>query len=940
MKNRQISVISKIDMPSGNPLVCGMCNVNLPIPPSHSTNPPPRAMKTPSRFQAFLQSSALVAVALGLAAQAGAQVTSYIATNTAWKILDNGTTPAANWKAAGFADGAWRSANSSFGYKVGGAVNNGATSLIHFNTGDDANNPKWITTYFRKSFNPGAILPVALLSGARWDDGIIVYINGVELRRENMPAGAVDGNTLATGAIDVQAGLVSSTFIVPNGTMVANTNNVIAVELHQAATTSSDVFFDFTLGGTTSIPCYGDATVGVFQDFEEGVEPFLTADHFGYLRAFNHTLLQFETWVVKNDNALGYTPPLALLSSFPGDTRQMAFSTNSKFILETERIDTQNFKNIKASLQMRSELGSGASWAAADNFKATLFTSSDGITFTQTPWFNYTFVATPTVPTTLVDENAPNHWMIPTIGQRIVVSATNANPIVIVSNFPHGYLTGDSVTIAGAAGNTAVNGTRVITKISDTSFSLNGIAGNGAHTANTGIFVHKTLNADTTTNPPTWSNLVPAGWSAFNTPPAPGVLTTNFWRAGNQAAASPKGGIGYDNTAGTADFNAYLDSISKVPAKAEMFGTASFAGETRMNLRIPFSTSGVNFNNVTKVELQIRYDDSFGAWLNGVKLVGSSSPVEPTTDTANPTDRGAGEPGATFTTFDVTAIFKANVNSGPNNVLAVRGYNSTATNNDFILQPRIVIFTPGPPDPNSTAALDTGGGLTFRDSAVLIPNGTRSVKIKFEGTTSGSASKYFLMDNLKVTGDAIAAVDLGSAIALQLPTASYPEALRSATADADGDGMKNLLEYAVGSNMAVSAQSTVLPNSTVQPYAPVISPNPDGTIQLRFRTLVGAFDPNDLQNGAFDIKDIRYQPERADTGNGDWQSFSQFVVSAPTVSNDDGTQLVTISTITPISGLGVRQMFRIQVSNNRDPWLAPGVTPDTPICDFPESIAW
>ena len=132
----------------------------------------------------------------------------------------------------------------------------------------------------------------------------------------------------------------------------------------------------------------------------------------------------------------------------------------------------------------------------------------------------------------------------------------------------------------------------------------------------------------------------------------------------------------------------------------------------------------------------------------------------------------------------------------------------------------------------------------------------------------------------------------------------------------------------------------MLPNSTVQPYAPVISPNPDGTIQLRFRTLVGAFDPNDLQNGAFDIKDIRYQPERADTGNGDWQSFSQFVVSAPTVSNDDGTQLVTISTITPISGLGVRQMFRIQVSNNRDPWLAPGVTPDTPICDFPESIAW
>ena len=897
-------------------------------------------MKTPSRFLAFLKFSTLAAGALGLAINAEAQVTSYIATNTAWKVLDNGTTPAANWRAVGFADGGWRTANSSFGYKVGGAVNNGATSAINFNVGNNPDNPKWITTYFRKTFNPGATLPVALVCGARWDDGIIVYINGVEMRRENMPAGAADGNTLATGAIDVQAGFVSSTFVVPGGTMVANTNNVIAVELHQAATTSSDVFFDLTLGGTTSVPCYGDATVGVFQDFEEGVEPFLTADHFGYLRAFNHTLMQFETWVVKNDGALGYTPPLALLSSFPGDTRQMAFSTNSKFILQTERVDTQNFKNLKASLQMRSELGSGSSWAAVDNFKATLFISSDGVTFTQTPWFNYTFVANPTVPTTLVDENAPNHWMVPTIGQRLIVSATNANPIVIVSNFPHGYLTGDSVTIAGALVNTAVNGTRVITKISDTSFSLNGIAGNGVYTANSGKFVHKTLNADTTTNPPTWSNFLPAGWSAFNTPPAAGGLTTNFWRAGNEAAASPKGGLGYDNVAGTADFNVYLDSISKVPAKSEMFGTASFAGETRLNMRIPFSTTGINFNTVTKVELQIRYDDSFGAWLNGVKLVGATSPAEPTTDQVNPTDRGAGEPGANFTNFDVTTIFKANVNSGPNNVLAVRGYNTSAANNDFIIQPRIVIFTPGPPDPTSTAALDTGGGMTFRDSAALIPNGTRSVKIKFEGTTSGASPKYFFKDNLKVTGDAIAAVDLGSAIALQLPVADYPEALRTPTADPDGDGMKNLLEYAVGSDMAVSAQTTVLPNSTVQPYAPVATANPDGTIQIRFRTLVGAFDPNDLQNGAFDIRDIRYQPERADTGNLDWQSFSQFVVSAPTVSNDDGTQLVTISTITPISGLGVRQMFRIQVSNNRDPWLADGVTPDEPVCPFPESIPW
>jgi len=63
-----------------------------------------------------------------------------------------------------------------------------------------------------------------------------------------------------------------------------------------------------------------------------------------------------------------------------------------------------------------------------------------------------------------------------------VTGATNAAPIVITST-AHGLKTGTQVTITGAVGNTAANGTFVITRISDDTFSLDGSTGNGTWTS-------------------------------------------------------------------------------------------------------------------------------------------------------------------------------------------------------------------------------------------------------------------------------------------------------------------------------------------------------------------------------------------------------------------------------------------------------------------------
>lgn len=77
------------------------------------------------------------------------------------------------------------------------------------------------------------------------------------------------------------------------------------------------------------------------------------------------------------------------------------------------------------------------------------------------------------VPTTTTSK-----WVCATVN---VTGATNANPIVI-STAGHNFQTGAVVTIASVGGNTAANGSRTVTRINSTTFSI-GVAGNGAYTS-------------------------------------------------------------------------------------------------------------------------------------------------------------------------------------------------------------------------------------------------------------------------------------------------------------------------------------------------------------------------------------------------------------------------------------------------------------------------
>jgi len=111
------------------------------------------------------------------------------------------------------------------------------------------------------------------------------------------------------------------------------------------------------------------------------------------------------------------------------------------------------------------------------------------------------------------------------LGSYTITAASNTSPIAITTALPHGYETGIAVSISGAVGNTAANGTFTITVTGPTSFTLNGSAGNGTWTSG-GAAV-----ASLSGNP-----IIPATPSASSTPELNAVAASLGLRANDITA--------------------------------------------------------------------------------------------------------------------------------------------------------------------------------------------------------------------------------------------------------------------------------------------------------------------------------------------------------------------------------------------------------------------
>lgn len=167
-----------------------------------------------------------------------------------WKYLDDGSDQGSGWKEPGFDESSWAEGPAQLGYG-----NKGEATLLSY--GPDENN-KYPAYYFRQSFNIGdpAAFGDSLGINIHLDDGAVLYLNGAEVLRVNMPEGEITYQSLAA-----DDAIASSSFLRYNISAENLTagKNVLAVSVHQMSVSSSDIQFDMEMFRMSN-------TVGIKQD--------------------------------------------------------------------------------------------------------------------------------------------------------------------------------------------------------------------------------------------------------------------------------------------------------------------------------------------------------------------------------------------------------------------------------------------------------------------------------------------------------------------------------------------------------------------------------------------------------------------------------------------------------------------------------------------------
>ena len=184
----------------------------------------------------------------GWAGQSDASRKTVFAAGSNWQYYDKGSLDGTNWTATSYNEQGWSTGTAIIGYDY----NNQHPDIV--TTVDEGYLPCY---YFRKSFTldaaPQADDQFTLSYTA--DDGIIVYVNGTEAGRYNMPSGSISYSTYATTYAHGNPDTGDMTL---PASLFRRGSNVIAVEVHNNASNSTDIMWDASLSAVTQTFDQGD----------------------------------------------------------------------------------------------------------------------------------------------------------------------------------------------------------------------------------------------------------------------------------------------------------------------------------------------------------------------------------------------------------------------------------------------------------------------------------------------------------------------------------------------------------------------------------------------------------------------------------------------------------------------------------------------------------
>lgn len=182
-----------------------------------------------------------------------------------WKYLDDGSNQGTVWQELAFDDSAWDIGIGHMGFGEGDE-----TTIL---------NSGFITYYFRKTVN---ITDISLLENVFFnivhDDGAVVYVNGTEVVRSAlMPSGTINYNTGTTTYIPNDVENDFWTYQIDKSNF-QNGENIIAIEIHNQRTGSSDISFDCYVTNNSSVAFQLD---GPYVFYRNGVVVVKTVEASG-----------------------------------------------------------------------------------------------------------------------------------------------------------------------------------------------------------------------------------------------------------------------------------------------------------------------------------------------------------------------------------------------------------------------------------------------------------------------------------------------------------------------------------------------------------------------------------------------------------------------------------------------------------------------------------